>query len=883
LFRYPDFRRYVLSFYFHHDSLHFPDDILCLVDELQYAFVSIFYCGMIFNISRVSSLLAIIESQVFHLDADVIGVIYTIFEELRFDKNKWKFHLKCSSNPQNSGDSFLVPLYHLDDTIKNSLDVTLSANNCRMDILPDILSFAVMRYRNGVIKSTDADGATILEHHRDIINLENTLEFSASPSLSPSAPALTLPQSTSTSASPLPSPLLSLPPSTSASTSTSSLASKKKYFLHSIIAHKLSSSSSNVTDGAALDSFSCYVREDFSQDDQWLFFDKSQKMNRKTWPDVVNSFSTEGIFAVYFNEEMVDQSPRPADFTAAEKVTFTNESLAWLVLEDIAISSFKGLLNESFRKQSEEEKRFVLATCSRFAENAKPFEVPAKALADVINSSSDLAEMLKSIQTPSTWNVNCTKKLKKTVKGCVENSDRPKAPRGSLTEKVPSVAMVLNTEAGTNEKTVGIPLKCDEGAGHNKFVKTNEVAVNPHDLNDLYGLFSNIDNVLDIVYPSSLFPKRFTYHGTPEHKIFYYVRESFQVLLKKIHSAFTYGELRPTITSLRYTGKAGGGKSYNLAALAVYYHSFYRLQPEKCFNLVYIASCRMLFKNTAKLSESFLDALLLAFPDITDQNIIRGLRVTYSSNNEFFNAVKTGFLQHKQRYTVLFVYDDYNYFHPDIDSNIHASHTDALSSKDAFDNEKLLDTFSEFQFSIHGLSAGTKVLSLNVTGENSEEDIYLDPSLSVLEWQRWIGRSTFIEKLTDHEKDLLSDFTGRVPLFLKAFESFSGSLDNRLQRFIDEKEYGRDIFHKLKQFFEKAVNIDRGNFLNHMIHALSRTIILHIDNRLYDNRFFYEETQEGGGVFLVPLCGYVRYLIQFFLQPSSSEVIMRKKFVIPVG
>ena len=211
----------------------------------------------------------------------------------------------------------------------------------------------------------------------------------------------------------------------------------------------------------------------------------------------------------------------------------------------------------------------------------------------------------------------------------------------------------------------------------------------------------------------------------------------------------------------------GAGKSHNLAALVVYLR---KSGFDK--TVVYVSSCPLFFEisDMPALQEVLIDA----FPE--DAALLTSMTTT----DQF-----VAYIHQKPKQSILFIFDDWNY-------------VCAEPKLSAFDN-KMRDSFrdlllllSMYQYRIEGISGFTALLTSTSTADLNPiatRYVYLHGGLTDREWAARKARSAFISSLSEEEEARLRDYTGGVPLYLTAIESYEGDLSERRRPSNRKKAY----------------------------------------------------------------------------------------------
>jgi hypothetical protein len=172
-------------------------------------------------------------------------------------------------------------------------------------------------------------------------------------------------------------------------------------------------------------------------------------------------------------------------------------------------------------------------------------------------------------------------------------------------------------------------------------------------LSDMEERFGDVSKVINLPVPSEIMSTRFQIEvGSNGERYFKYrVRESFRALVTKVFDFA--GRDETSVSTLRYVGNIGAGKSHNLAALVDYLRS-HRKDPSSGFVLdtVYISSCRLLFVDDV---DNLKLVLCEAFPAEVDE---------ISACKDWIGI--KNYVKNKPKKSIIFIYDDWNYVEPEL-------------------------------------------------------------------------------------------------------------------------------------------------------------------------------------------------------------------------
>ena len=359
--------------------------------------------------------------------------------------------------------------------------------------------------------------------------------------------------------------------------------------------------------------------------------------------------------------------------------------------------------------------------------------------------------------------------------------------------------------------------------------------------------FSDVSSTLTLPFLSGLTPThRFEvreFEGSTQYYFDYNVRESFGLLLKEVQALVSQWRNG----AIRYVGNVGAGKSHNLATLVVYLR---KSGFDK--TVVYISSCPLFFEisDMPALQEVLIDA----FPE--DTALLKSMTTT----DQF-----VAYIHQKPKQSILFIFDDWNY-------------VCAEPKLSAFDN-KMRDSFrdlllllSMYQYRIEGISGFTALLTSTSTADLNPiatRYVYLHGGLTDREWAARKARSAFISSLSEEEEARLRDYTGGVPLYLTAIESYEGNFSERMAMF--HKYKGINIVDSLEHSSREYAAVDERKFLRQMRYAVNSEGE-YLDESLYDHRYFYRDS----GFMLRPVSGFVRETMRAILREYATKAYYRQ-------
>ena len=360
--------------------------------------------------------------------------------------------------------------------------------------------------------------------------------------------------------------------------------------------------------------------------------------------------------------------------------------------------------------------------------------------------------------------------------------------------------------------------------------------------------FSDISSTLTLPFLSGLTPThRFEvreFEGSTHYHFDYNVRESFSLLLTEVQALVSQWRNK----AIRYVGNVGAGKSHNLAALVTYLR-------KSGFNktVVYVSSCPLFFEisDLPALQEVLIDA----FPE--DTALLKSMTTT-----DPFVA----YIHQKPKQSILFIFDDWNY-------------VCAEPKLSAFDN-KMRDSFRDlllllsiYQYRIEGISGFTELLTSTSTADLNPiatRYVYLHGGLTDREWAARKARSAFISGLSAEEEARLRDYTGGVPLYLTAIESYEGDLSERMETF--KSKEGIYIVSNLKRSSNDYAAVDERRFTRQMKDAVTGVATECIRESLYDHRYFYRDSND----MLRPVSGFVREAMREILRDFATKAYYRQ-------
>ena len=378
-------------------------------------------------------------------------------------------------------------------------------------------------------------------------------------------------------------------------------------------------------------------------------------------------------------------------------------------------------------------------------------------------------------------------------------------------------------------------------------------ALNVSSYNSLLDQFSDVSNTLILPFPSKAMKptnrfKRLRFDGLPQLYFEYTVRESFRLLLAEVEELFSYECCNEAI---RYVGNVGAGKSHNLAALAIFLQMCKSNKLGFDKDVVYVSSCRYLFYTKVELMAA---ALAEAFSNDKEKLI---------KIKEWSEIVE--YIETKPKQSILFIFDDWHFTLREADVSKLEEEKRYLLGED-------LRRLSSDQYRIEAISAFTPVLtSISSQDKNPILTKYfrLYGGLTEREWAARKARSAFISSLTAEEEAKLRDYTGGVPLYLNAIESYEGDLRERIKSF--DTSPGIDIVANLERSSAGYAAVYEREFMQQMRNAVTREAKYQYEP-LYDHRYFYRDSKH----ILRPVSGFVREAMREILRDFATKAYYRQ-------
>ena len=137
------------------------------------------------------------------------------------------------------------------------------------------------------------------------------------------------------------------------------------------------------------------------------------------------------------------------------------------------------------------------------------------------------------------------------------------------------------------------------------------------------------------------------------------------------------------------------------------------------------------------------------------------------------------------------------------------------------------------------------------------------------EWAARKASSAFISSLTTEEEAELRDYTGGVPLYLSAIESYAGDLRERMKSF--ETSPCIDIVANLERSSAGYAAVYEREFMQQMRNAVTRETEYQYEP-LYDHRYFYRDSEH----ILRPVSGFVREAMRRILLDLATKAYYRQ-------
>lgn len=319
---------------------------------------------------------------------------------------------------------------------------------------------------------------------------------------------------------------------------------------------------------------------------------------------------------------------------------------------------------------------------------------------------------------------------------------------------------------------------------------------------------------LTIPFPSCVFHQvrmKFIRQPVSEHE----VRHALQYLPRQLLGQFIDAMATERLLSQKeiiLCGYIGTGKSYLLAAYALYMLCSNRLQGGKATEkVVYISNCRVADESIVRALKF---SLLLAFPD-------EGDAIQQLSPNHTLDASMYDFIDSKcfNGFKFLFLVDDWNFYR---DQNT--------------SNAVFLRSLFAFGRTVYGVSASRDD---EMSAEVAPDATYVMPGLTDEEWMNcWKHRCEAFRQLKGADEAQLLFLTGRIPLFLQKLIDAEGDLRERMRKVEDDTSEGGGawIAYNIELFYNVHVvgdtlkhhevrQRDRAQYITAMISAIGQSPI----------------------------------------------------------
>lgn len=396
---------------------------------------------------------------------------------------------------------------------------------------------------------------------------------------------------------------------------------------------------------------------------------------------------------------------------------------------------------------------------------------------------------------------------------------------------------------------------------------------------DLEKLFSDPFNTLMLKFPSEMIPKaRFTCDSSSAFA--YEVRETFMELMDMVQRLIS-GEL--TSDSFECAGNVGAGKSHNLAAAVVYLRKVFKLQ-ESCLRIVYILNCEQVMGVTSVviLKKILFETFREDLADLT----VTEFRDQLSRVDDWSQLKKL--LSALPERSLIYIIDDYNFLLPEAKQL-------AELQRVKMELQGNLKECTTYQYFIYAISSASENLAASKNTSETLARLGLFGGLSDDEYECWmrrwmctpdpkpVGRAGGFhirgaegggaasdtegsvspamngnKSLTAGQILSIRDITGRVPLHLWQLLSLPGSIEEKMELYINHFNYGGQIQMEIEMFatriLERPANLKSySSFIADVIlHSRSRYLP---DLGLINNRYIF---RKGDVPIHYPVSGFVR-------------------------
>jgi hypothetical protein len=344
-----------------------------------------------------------------------------------------------------------------------------------------------------------------------------------------------------------------------------------------------------------------------------------------------------------------------------------------------------------------------------------------------------------------------------------------------------------------------------------------------------------------IVFP---FPGNFAdirFHEFEREKkkcIIYRVRSELRDLYTTVIRTFQTRGGDPQRNVINYFSSAGAGKSYNLAALTVIFHKLKSIN-KFAKDVIYFSSCSNAFKVDSFIVRKFIDPMQRAFPGEAE-------RIGHFKTKQEIIS----FINEKPNFSIIFILDGYQFF----------------EGPGGAVARSFLDDIATLQCELRCSSPNSDVpfvMQFSDTSGRQAIHFTLSPFLTDSEFASWISDIPKFKSLSESQLDLVSDFTGRNPLYLMQFlEKLEegGTFDDLANRFFITMvdTHSKKI---AKKAAEHLTNEDREMFVYYMSSAINEQPISGISELYYDHRYFTKVVLADNITKLVPVNGIIKKII----------------------
>jgi len=188
-----------------------------------------------------------------------------------------------------------------------------------------------------------------------------------------------------------------------------------------------------------------------------------------------------------------------------------------------------------------------------------------------------------------------------------------------------------------------------------------------------------------------------------------------------------------------------------------------------------------------------------------------------------------------------------------------------------------------------------------MTNANREDNVTLQRNVLIFnggltedEWSAWKDASPFYRNLSVEDEYKVKDFTGLNPLYLRVLDDYVDpqnmkdnilihSSDSELMKklmqealhvaFLSfESGFGSSIISQIRLSSASFISDSRDRFINQMMNIIIDISALHVDETLYDHRYFYRDAKG----LVKPVSGFVRRQMQKILEIDFREEYYRR-------